>query len=405
MKHKDERSDQKHSVYGPSGSKRWMNCPASIQMENEMEKPPEVYNFPAEEGTAAHELGEYCLTNEVQASDCIGKVFNEFEVDQEMANQTQKYIDYVDGQCTWDSTLGIEMRVHMMHIEETMFGTADAVIFSPDSIEVIDLKYGRGIVVEADNNSQLMLYAIGVLAYLYSVKDITYSPDQQVQLTIVQPRAPHKDGPIRTYTVTVSQLKDFQRLVKRAVELSKEEMPPFGPSENGCRWCRAAPVCTEYAKYNLEQLQLDFADFATPKREFGQKLIDIKSMDDTQVGNILTHTKAITTWLKTLADYAVAELTRGKPVPGFKLVYGRSIRKWSDSDKAYNILVQYGVEENRLHTTKFLTAPQMEKELRPEEWDMISDLVIKPQGKITLAPNSDGRQAVDPNIEAQEEWS
>lgn len=398
------RSDQKHSIYGPSGSKRWMTCPASIQMESGIEKGPEVYNFPAEEGTAAHELGEFCLREEIRAESCIGKTFNDFEVDQEMANQTQKYISYVDGECTWDSTLGIEMRVHMPQIEETMFGTADAVIYSPDSLEVIDLKYGRGIVVEVDNNSQLMLYAIGVLTYLKSKFGVMYGPGQQVKLTIVQPRAPHKNGPIRSYWITVSQLKDFQRLVKRAVVLSKEEVPPFGPSESGCRWCAAAPICTAYTKHNLEQLKLDFADFKTPKREFGQKLIDVSSISDEQIGNILNHSKAITTWLKTLADFAVSELSAGKQVPGFKLVYGRSIRRWSDSTLAENKLVQYGVDIPRLFNTKFKTAPQMEKELRPEEWDIIKDLVEKPQGKITLAPESDGRRSIDPNVEAQKEW-
>ncbi len=395
----------KHSVYGPSGSKRWMSCPASIQMEAQMPRQPEVYNFPAEEGTAAHELGEYALREELRAESCIGKTFNEFEVDQEMANQVQKYVSYVEGECTWDSTLIIEARVKMDHIEKDMFGTADAVIFSKDTIEVIDLKYGRGIVVEPEHNSQLMLYACGTLRYLATERDIRFTDDQTIKLTIFQPRAPHKDGPVRSWFCTVAQLKDFQRLVIRAVIQSKEERPPFGPTEDGCRWCRAAPICTAFAKHNLEQLQLDFAEFATPSREFKQNLLSLNSMDDTQVANILKHSKAITQWLKTLADHAVSELSQGKIVPGFKLVYGRSIRKWENSDMARDRLLEYGVDNNRMHVSKFLTAPQMEKELRPEEWDIIKDLVVKPQGKITLAPESDGRAAVDPNIEAKEEWS
>lgn len=395
----------KHSKYSPSGAKRWMACPAAIQMCDEMPKAPEVYNFPAEEGTAAHELGEYCLKEELRCESLIGKTFNDFEVDQEMANQTQKYVSYVNGECTWDSTLIIEARVSLEHLEQEMFGTADAVIFSPDTLEVIDLKYGRGVVVEAWDNPQLMLYACGVLTYMAKERNIHFNYSQQVKLTIVQPRAPHKEGPIRSHIITVAQLKDFQRLVRRAIFLSKEDRPPFGPTEDGCRWCAAAPICTAYAKHNLEQLQLDFEDFATPKREFGQKLLDVASIDDTQIGNILKHSKGITQWLKTLADYAVSELSQGKVVPGFKLVYGRSIRKWENSDTALNLLLEYGVEHSRMHVEKFLTAPQMEKELRPEEWEIIKDLVIKPQGKITLAPESDGRRSIDPNTDAQKDWA
>lgn len=380
-----------------------MNCPASIQMGDQIERVEEGSNFFAEEGTAAHELGELCLRNECIAEGYIGSVFNGIEVDSEMAHQVQKYVDYVTSCETWESQLLIECRVPITHVEETMFGTADAVIFDNDGIEIIDLKYGRGIVVEPYDNPQLMLYACGVLAHLakYGVR---FDPDKEVKLTIVQPRAPHKDGPVRSSYVTVAQLKDFQRIARRATELSKEEMPPFGPSDETCRWCPANAICSEFADYQLQQMRLEFADFQSPRREFGERLIDVKSMTNDQLANILNHSKGITQWLKTIADYATAQLSQGKEVPHYKLVYGRSIRRLDNPTEVERKLLDYGVDEKRLYISKFRTAPQLEKELRPEEWDLIVDHVVKPRGSITLAPESDGRPAVDPNVEAKKEW-
>jgi len=387
-----------HSVYGPSGSKRWIACPASIQMQDAMPKQEETYNFFAEEGTAAHELAADCLIEEVKAEAKLGKIYNkEFEVDQAMATQVNKYLDYVNGAVTWDARLDVELRVSLEHIADGVFGTADAVIHADDYLEVIDLKYGRGIVVEPQDNTQLMLYASGVL------KKHHYDDEQKVKLTIVQPRAPHKDGPVRSTIVTVAQIKDLERICTRAIMQSKEENPPFGPTDEGCRWCAANPVCTHYANYVLESMQLEWSEFAETPRNFN--LLEANSMDSSHLANVLKHSKSITSWLSGLADYATNQLTQGKEVPGYKLVYGRSIRRWKNSSEAENILLEAGVEEDTMNVTKFKTAPQMEKALDKEHWEMVLDLVEKPQGKITLAPVGDGRRAIDPNQDAVDDWS
>lgn len=392
-----------HSIYSPSGSKRWLSCPASIQMQKGIE-PPSGDNFFAEEGTAAHELASEALDNEVSCESYLGKEFNGFTVDIEMAKQTQKYVTYVEGLVTWQSKLLVETRVSLEFLEPGIFGTADAIVFDhEDQLEVIDLKYGRGIVVEATDNTQLMMYALGVVQYLVDEGNMV-KEDLEVKLTIVQPRAPHADGPIRSYYVTVAQLCEFGRLAQRAIMQSKEENPPFGPSEDNCRWCLANSICKPHAEYQIKAMQLEFEEFKKPKRAFGESLRDANSIDTNTISQILVHSKSIQNWLSSLADYATAQMSQGKRVPGWKLVYGRSIRRWEEPDRVLDILLEDGVEEERLFNRKMLTAPQMEKELRPDEWSQVEHLVVKPQGNITLAPEHDKRPSINPNEEAVKDW-
>ena len=398
-------SDAEHSEYSPSGSKRWVNCPASIMLLRRLpKKEEEGTNFYAEEGTCAHELAAYCLDEELDAETQVNKLFNNMTVTKEMARETQKYIDYVRGQVTWDSTLWVENRLSLQHIQATMFGTADAIIVSEDSLEVVDLKYGRGVVVEAEGNYQMMTYAIGALAHL-AKHGIKFDPSFDVKMTIVQPRAPHADGPIRSSYVTVAQLKDFQKKLIAAVNESISDKPSFGPTEDGCRWCEAGPMCKAYAEYNLKQAQLEFAEFEKPTREFKQDLIAPDLMSEDQILGILKHGKAIEHWIKSVVEYALQQLEQGKPVKGYKLVYGRSIRAWDNQEEAFKILEEYGADMERFYNKKPLSPAQAEKECTEEEWDIVKDYIFKPQGKMTIAPETDSRPAVSVNGEAASDWA
>lgn len=398
---------QEHSVYSPSGSKRWLQCPASIQMCADIPV-QESYNFAAEEGTAAHELASHCLENEIDnARDCIGMEFNEFKIDASFAKGVNVYLDYVNGQVTWDSQMLVESQFSLEFIEPGMFGTADCAIFDiTDNVlidlEVADLKYGRGVLVEATDNTQLAIYAIGCIKHILS-QGVEVPDDLEVKLTIVQPRAPHPDGPIRHAFMTVAQLKDLTRYIRRRIELSKEEVPPFGPSEDACRWCEARAICQAHARYNIEAMQTDFAEFMAP--ENGQSLLEARSLTEDQLRLVLERSKMIQHWLKSVAEYATELMAAGTPVPGFKLVYGRSIRRWSNSDEALRILLEEGVPEDQLFTKKFLTAPQADKQLEDWAWEKISHLVEKPLGKVTLAPESSSSPAINPDQEAQKEWA
>jgi len=391
-----------HSEYSPSGGKRWVNCPASIRMVKETPKKGSS-SFYANEGTAAHELAALCLEEETVPSMYIGKKFNGITVDKHMAKETYKYVDYVLSKVTWDGQLFIETRIPMFNLEEQMFGTADAIIISEDSFEIIDLKYGKGVLVEAEDNYQLAIYAIGIVEWL-NTEGISYSDETEITLTIVQPRAPHIEGPIRSWMVTIAGLRELSHKIKKAVENSKSENPSFGPSPENCRWCEASPHCKPFAEFNLKAAQLEFADFAKTKNEFSKSFSDRNALTSEQISQILKHSKAIEQWLKGVTEFAVEEMRRGKEIPTYKLVYGRSIRAWESQSEAEELLLNKGIDTEELYTKKFKSPTQMEKILDPKIWDDVKELVFKPTGKITLAPETDGRSSVSPDYEAAKEW-
>lgn len=399
----DYESPHEHSKYSPSGTKRWVSCPASIQMVN---KAPEETgsNFYANEGTAAHELAAYCLDEQVTAASQIGKVFNKFTVDKEMARQTQKYVDYVLDHVPLGGRLWVENRVSMEHLIHEMFGTADAIIVSNNLIHVADLKFGRGVVVEATDNYQLQTYAIGVLAHL-AKHGMRFKPDHEVKLTICQPRAPHPEGPNRSWMTTVGSLREFQEKLKIAIKESKSDNPSFGPTEDGCRWCPASPFCKAHARHNLELAKLEFKEFEKAPREFEETLCGTDTLTLDEMINIYRHQKAVTTWLNSIGEFLVRRLKSDKDVPHFKLVYGRSIRSWSDADKVHNLLTQVGIESDRLYNSKLRSPAQMEKELTSEEFITVEEFVFKPKGKIVMAAESDARKAINVNAQAADDWA
>lgn len=411
-------SPHAHSEFSPSGSKRWISCPASIRLIRELPREEGEPNFYAMEGTCAHELAAFCLDEDIDTYSQEGNEFNTIIVDKEMTKQVKKYIDYVKGAETHNSKLWVENRVSMEHIKDGMFGTADAIIVTIDefeisegvtlvtegSLEVIDLKYGRGVAVECEDNPQLMLYAIGALAHLAKHK-IRFEPGQDVKMTIHQPRAPHRDGPVRSDYKTIAQLKDFQKEVIIATELAEEDNPPFGPTEDGCRWCPIAPICKSYADFNLQATAIEWEDFDMSPNDFKNSLADKNTFSLDQLSNILKHTKAIEQWLKNITEYAIEQLKKDKSIKGYKLVYGRSNRAWEDQDKAIHALLEYGTDEARIYNKKFLSPAQAERELTEKEFELIQDMIFKPTGNITLAPEKDGRPAVNKNQEAVDDWS
>ncbi len=411
-------TNAEHSEYSPSGSSRWLNCTASIEYLKTFKRVQGESNFYAEEGTCAHELSAKAIDDELSTMAYIGEKFNGIVVDTEMVKETQKYVDYVNGQVTWNSTLWVENKVSLQHLEPKMFGTADAIIFSIDEfelengvylvtegeLEIVDLKYGRGIVVEAIDNTQMMIYALGALSHL-AKHNIKFSPGLDVKMTIVQPRAPHELGPIRSDYMTVAQLKDFQKEVKASIAESKSKNPVFKATEKGCRWCEAAPFCKAYANHNMEIAKIEFSEFELSPEEFKKTRPEPKELSETDLVNIMKHTKSIEYWLKSITAYCLEQLQQGKKVQGYKLVYGRSNRAFKDQKEVEKILKEYGTEEERVYNTKFLTVAQLEKELTNEEWELIKDLIFKPQGKISLAKESDARPKVDTQSEAIDEWS
>lgn len=397
-------TDADHSSYSPSGSKRWINCTASIEFIKNAKKIPSKPSSYANEGTAAHLLGAHCLENGLETKACIGHKFNDIVVNKDMATHVKTYTDYVNNSVTWDSVLWIENILPLDFLEQGSFGTADAVIVSDTFIEIIDLKYGQGVAVEVEENPQLMIYALGVLHHL-KINDIKFEDHREVKLTIVQPRGRHDKGPIRSWNVTVEALRNFSHQVKSAIEESKSENAQFRPDEEICRWCEAKPICRAYSEFCLDLAKLEFADLVDNTTNVTNKLPKTDELSLEEMSLVLKHSKAILQWIDSIETAATIMLRNGVEFPNYKLVYGRSNRAWSNSKEVYERLISYGTDEDRLYTKKFISPSQAEKELTKQELDLVKDLIFKPEGKVSLAHISDTRPSIDFQKETIQEWA
>ena len=373
-----------HAKLSASGSQRWLNCPASVRMEEAF---PDESSSYADEGSAAHELAELCLRKNTDADKYLGKAFKEYPdypVDHEMADSVQLYLDYVRG---LKGELLVEQRVDFSEWVPEGFGTSDAIVMGQDNDEgiatVIDLKYGKGVRVDAKDNTQAMLYALGAL----SEYDFIYDCDL-FRLVIVQPRLDH----ISEWDIKRSDLLKWADIVKEKAELTLQEDAPFSPGEKQCRFCRAKANCRALAEHSLQVAAEEFRSVVTPIT-----VKDISQLDNGEIAALLPQLNLIADWIKSVEAYALQELELGRDVPGYKLVAGRSIRKWRDDTEAEQSL------RTRLKVseifTKNLVSPAQAEKLLGKGHPLLGKLVIKPEGKPTIAPNSDKRPALKSSVE------
>lgn len=365
-----------HATLSASGSSRWLNCPGSVRMEAGIERPSSPY---AAEGTAAHGLAEKCLRNNLDAAQLIGETFNEHEATQEMVDYVQEYLDYVR---SIKGNLIIEQRVDFSRWAPGGFGTADAIILNDGTINVIDLKYGKGVRVDAEENSQAMLYALGVVndfGDLYEIKDLI--------LTIVQPRLDH----ISEYEITLEDLLTWGCKVVEAAQATIGEDTELVPGKVQCRFCAAKDRCPALAEHNLKLINDGFETYETPgTRKHIDKLLP------EQIALILNNIDGITKWAKDLEAYAQSQLELGEEIPDYKLVQGRSLRKWADEEAASKALVRK-LTKRQAYTEKLISVAQAEK-LLGKDSPLINKHAFKPEGKPTIAHVSDKRKAITVNI-------
>ncbi len=365
-----------HAKLSASGSSRWLNCPGSVRMEAGIERPSSIY---AMEGTAAHELAEICLRNNFDAAQQIGEVFENHEVTQEMADYVQEYLDYVR---RVPGNLMVEQRVDFSRWAPEGFGTADAIILDDGTVNVIDLKYGKGVRVDAEENSQAMLYGLGVLNDFGGLYEIN-----KLILTIVQPRLDH----VSEYEITTEDLLAFGSKVIKAAQTALSDGADLVPGTTQCRFCAASDRCSALAEYNLGLINEGFETYEDPGiRKQVDKLLP------EQIALILQNIDGITKWAKSIEAYAQSLLEIGETVPGYKMVKGRSIRKWIDEQAASKTLVRK-LTKKQAFTEKLISVAQAEK-LLGKDSKIIKDHAFKPEGKPTLAHESDKREAISVNI-------
>lgn len=389
--------------FSPSGADRWMTCHASVKMIRDLNL-PRTSNKYADHGSCAHKLGEILLLDRaLSADEFIGKkLYANIKVDQEMVNGINEYIEHVSSYETLTSETYIENRVSLEHLTPGTFGTTDAVIVDTNVIHVIDLKFGRGL-VEVENNLQLQLYAIGtVIDLIKKGKDISLI--SEVVLHIVQPRGIHPNGPIRTWSTTIEYLKSTSRRAKDAIINACSDDPDFNPNRKACAWCEASGVCRPLAEYNLALATNDFQEFATMEQE---DFKDANKLSKEEISELIGHTDMITAWINSITSSALDSLRRGESVPNYKLVRGRSIRKWDSLDELDIIekLASLDFRHSDLYTEKFKSPTQIEKLVTKDQYEeIVKPMVVKPKGKITIAHTSDKRKAVNPDLEASKEF-
>lgn len=362
-----------HSLLSASGAHRWLNCPPSAVLES---REPDTSSAAAEQGTAAHALAEWKLRRALHQAPAF-KPESDW-IDTEMEHLTDDYVAFVQEHISiaretcGDPQVLIEQRLDFSHIVPGGFGTGDAVIIAEPTLQIIDLKYGQGVLVEAEQNPQLMLYALGALHAFGSLYDI-----ETVAVTIYQPRR----GNVDTWETSVAELEHWAETeVKPKAELASAGEGEFCPG-SWCQFCKITPTCRARAEANLALAKLEFAPPA--------------KLSDVEIADVLTRIPQLKTWAADVEAYALSKaVNQGVVFEGFKLVAGRSVRKYSSETDVAAAAEAAGYRD--IYDRKLITLTAMEKLMgKPAFNEILSDLVTKPAGKPTLVPVSDKRPALD----------
>lgn len=365
---------KKHAKYSASASHRWMHCPGSVELSEKAPKPKESEY--AKEGTDAHTCVEMLLKNrgkELSTAEVLRKKFG-----QQMVVHAEATVREIHKRVPPGAELRSETKVDLKHLDSEMYGTADAVIIEDfGRLTVIDFKYGAGIPVDAENNSQMAFYALGVA----HAHDYNFS---EVAMVILQPRAPHEKGWIREWVVPMDELIMWGKKFQDAAAKAKDPLAGFCAGD-WCRFCPAAVICPEISGRALQQAQIEFAP------ESGQlELSQPTSLDPESLSHALTAFEKIELWITQVKAFAHQRLERGEPIPGWKLVPKRGTRKWLDADRAeYEAKRKFGP---KAFESSLLSPAQLEKVIDPKWVEERCQIV---SSGLTLVPENDPRQAVD----------
>jgi hypothetical protein len=365
-----------HALLGASSSHKWLHCTRSARVEETLNEVTSTY---ANEGRLAHEIGELKLRKAF--IDPMGqRLFNsklkKLQEDplyqDEMLRHTDTYVDYISNivhTFTSPPYVAIEKKLDYSSYAPEGFGTGDCIIIGNSTIYVIDLKYGKGVPVSAEHNSQMMLYALGAYteySFLYNL--------EKVQMVIVQPRL----DSISEFVMSTSELLAWGETIKPISQKAYKGEGEFVPGEH-CRFCRAKALCRARTDFNIS-LE-DFKEMKPPL------------ISNEEVGQILLRAQNLAKWVSDLQEYALAECLNGNQILGWKAVEGRAVRQFTNHDEAFNILKANGIDEAMLYERKQITLAATEKLLgKPKFKELLQQFVNTPQGKPALAPASDKRE-------------
>ncbi len=382
----------RHALLSPSSAARWLACPPSVRLSEGI---PDKGSSYALEGTLAHKLGELLLRarfQRVSIADDLKCVQADPLYSPAMWEHIKGYTDFIEERfaeaqikCK-DPRLYIEQEVEFGEFVPEGFGTSDAIIASAGLLEVSDLKFGKGVRVDAAGNVQMRIYALGA----YLALSWAYEFDI-IRMTIYQPRLDH----ISTEEISRDELLEWaEKVLKPRAALAWAGRGEFCPGPDTCRWCCAAPVCRAHRDYQLELAREDFADPPLLSPE--------------EVAEVLTRLPALQTYAEQVKAYALgAALNQGVVFPGYKLVTGRSVRRYADENAIAEALRKEGYPESDIYKPReLLGLTAMEKMVGKKKLDKLAGkYIIKPEGAPALAPESDPRPALNTAAKAAEDFA
>lgn len=362
----------RHAILPPSGAHRWLNCTPSARLEQEFENAESVA---AKEGTAAHALCEHKVKKALRMRS--RRPVSDYDSD-EMEECADAYVDFVmeqyglAKQTCKDPLVLIEQRLDFSCCVPEGFGTGDCIIIADDKLHIVDFKYGMGILIQAEENPQMKLYALGALELydaLYDIKDIS--------MTIFQPRREN----VSTWTIPAEQLREWaENELKPKAQMAYNGEGEYLPGE-WCAFCRAAIKCRARAE---EKLRLAQMEFRPPPL-----------LADGEIEEILKILPDLVKWANEIASYATdAAVRHGKEWRGFKIVESRSIRKYRDEEKVAEAAQEAGYTD--IYRKTLITLTEMQKLMGKKKFDeVLGSLICKPPGKPTLVPVTDKRPAIN----------
>lgn len=363
----------KHARFSPSKGKQYLCCTASLALEEQFADEKSPY---AAEGTAGHELAEHLIKKYLKQR--TKRPVSEYYTD-ELVEAVEEYVAYVTEQieearneCK-DAVFYVEKQVDLTAFVPECFGTADMVIITDKKVHVIDLKMGQGVRVEAEENCQLMIYGLGLLQMADSFFDV-----DTVELTIVQPRL----DSISVWEISADNLREWGKdvFVPKALE-ALSGTGEFHPGTDICRFCRARFTCRARSEFFLEEARHEF------------KSPDL--LTDEEMAEVLLKADALKKWADEVYAYAQDEaITNRKEWPGFKLVLGKSNRKYTNEEEVIEAAKAAGYDD--IFKTSLIGITEMEKLMGRKRFsEILGGFVYKSQGKITLVPDSDKREPVN----------
>ena len=358
----------KHAYLSASSSHRWLACPPSAKLCAQEADHTSDY---AIQGSCAHELGQY-LVEKALGRECRDPTEDLTFYNAEMQEAAEAYRDFVleqveaaKAQCK-DPLVCVEQTLDYSKWVEHGYGTGDAVIVADSVLHVVDLKFGVGIVVKAEQNSQLMCYALAALDTFGSLYDF-----DRIRLSIFQPRRDNVD----TWETTKAELLRWaDEILAPIARLAYRGEGEFHAGDH-CQFCKVKATCRKRAEYAMELAKYDFTEPAT--------------LGEDEIAAILPQIDTLVSWAEDVKAWALQQALSGTRYPGFKLVEGRSIRKYSDEAAVAEAVIKAGYDP---FEKKLLGITAMQRQLGKKKFDeLLNGLVVKPQGKPVLVPASDKR--------------